>query len=158
MMDMAGERLVGELSRARCLDLLRTATIGRVVLTNSAMPTAMPVSFALADGDIVFRAGPGTRLEPSAAGTVVAFEADVFDPEWEQGWSVVATGVARPVDSAREIRALDAMAIPSWVTDEPGYVRMTVGLLTGWHVRSARQQAADQDRADWVRADQDGSD
>jgi hypothetical protein len=48
-----------ELSRADCLRLLATATIGRISYTRQALPAVEPVNFALHDGAIVIRTDAG---------------------------------------------------------------------------------------------------
>jgi len=83
------------LDRAECLELLSSLSIGRVGTTAGALPVVLPVRFQVVGDEIVFRAGRGSMLDAGLAGTVVAFEADDFDPLQSSGWSVVATGVAR---------------------------------------------------------------
>jgi len=46
--------------------------------------------------------------------TVVAYEADQLDPVERLGWSVVVTGLARPVIDETEARRLQAALVP-WV-------------------------------------------
>lgn len=81
----------------QCLELLSSARLGRIAVTVGAVPSIFPVDYRLVDGQIVFRAGGGTNLYRAAASKVVAFEADEVDRSWQQGWSVVAVGVAREV-------------------------------------------------------------
>ena len=75
-----------------CLALLATVPVGRVGVTMNALPVVLPVNFAVLDGDIVFRTVEGTRFHAAAAGTVVAFEVDSYDPDGASGWSVVGSG------------------------------------------------------------------
>ena len=51
------------LSRAECLALLRDSLVGRVVVTDRALPAAFPVNFALLGEDVVFRTTAGSKLE-----------------------------------------------------------------------------------------------
>src|SRR4051812_18787454 len=94
-----------ELDRAECLRLLGRASIGRIGIHWNALPTVLPVTFALDGDSVVFRTGDGSKLAAAVAGAVVAFEADDIDPIYHEGWSVVVTGVAQrvtdPVDLAR---------------------------------------------------------
>ncbi len=131
--NMSEHRELKTLSRAESLDLLVTTWIGRVIMTSNAMPTAMPVNFVLDDGAIVFRSGPGIKLTAAETGTVVAFEADYFDPELHMGWSVLVTGVARRVTDPAEIRHAESLDIPTWVepTSEWGYARIETGVVSG---------------------------
>ena len=82
------------LDRDQCLNLLATATIGRVGLTSGALPTILPVNFRLDDDRILIRSGEGAKMDAALQDTVVAFEVDDFDPMNHSGWSVVVTGVA----------------------------------------------------------------
>ena len=86
------------LNRADCLQLLRTASLGRIGITAGALPTILPINFRVDGERILFRTGVGTKLDAATRGTVVAFEADDIDPMYHSGWSVVVTGVAREVD------------------------------------------------------------
>jgi hypothetical protein len=124
------ERLV--LSRAESFELLATAWIGRVILTSNAMPTAMPVHFALDDGTIVFRSGEGMKLA-ARSGTVVAFQADEFDPELKRGWSVLVTGLARRISDHAEVERAHALNIPAWVGPSADwlYARIEAGVVDG---------------------------
>ena len=86
------------LDRDECIRLLRTASLGRIGITAGALPTILPVNFRV-DGDrILFRTSVGTKLDAATRGAVVAFEVDDFDPMYHSGWSVVVTGVARPLE------------------------------------------------------------
>ncbi len=103
-----------------------------MVLTANALPTALPVNYALDDGGIVFRSGAGMKLSAAQTGTVVAFEVDHFDPSLRIGWSVLVTGVARQLVDAQDLAGAEAMDIPTWA--EPAaaqYVRVELGVVTG---------------------------
>lgn len=130
-------RDVQELSAQECYALLAEADIGRVILTAQALPTALPVSYVVDQGDIVFRTGPGTKLTAAGRGTVVAFEVDQFEPALRMGWSVVVTGVASVVSSASELRRLDELRIPHWVESSTQYVRLSASMVTGRRVAPA---------------------
>ncbi len=83
---------IDELIRSECLNLLATASVGRVGLLVDGRPEILPVNFAL-DGDtILFRTGEGTVLN-QASMTVVAFEVDHLDTETHAGWSVLVQGL-----------------------------------------------------------------
>jgi len=84
------------LSRSECLRLLATTPVGRVALSIGALPVVLPVNFALDGESVVFRTGPGSKLEAATRQAVVAFQADHVDLADETGWSVLLTGVARP--------------------------------------------------------------
>lgn len=88
------------LSPAECLALLRPGGIGRVSLSIGALPAIFPVHYRVVDDDIVFRAPADHGSAPGTLdGTVIAFEADEFDPADDGGWSVLVVG---RVESAAE--------------------------------------------------------
>ncbi|MCP2278060.1 Pyridoxamine 5'-phosphate oxidase [Nocardia amikacinitolerans] len=108
---MSGSRTdcdVVELAREEALTLLARAPFGRVVYTRDALPAIRPVNHLLDDGLLIVR----TRLASQFSATVrsrsevvVAYEADDIDIDRRTGWSVVVTGIARPVtDPARTAR------------------------------------------------------
>lgn len=128
----------GQLTRAECEILLASRHVGRVIHTTSALPTAVPVMYAVIDGSVIFREFPGLDLR-SGTGMVIAFEVDTFEDRFEEGWCVVATGLAVGVTDHAEIQMLDGLGIASWAPDQrSAYVRLTVGPLSG----TALQQRA----------------
>ena len=102
------------LDRAQCLELLATATLGRLGITSGALPTVLPVNFWLDEDEIVIRTGEGTKLDAALRNAVVAFEADDFDPVYHSGWSVVVTGVAREVTDPERLAALARLPVARW--------------------------------------------
>ena len=110
------------LDRDQCLNLLATATIGRVGLTSGALPTILPVNFRLDDDRILIRSGEGAKMDAALQDTVVAFEVDDFDPMNHSGWSVVVTGVARAITDEDELQSLDGVPIARWAPRGNGRV------------------------------------
>jgi nitroimidazol reductase NimA-like FMN-containing flavoprotein (pyridoxamine 5'-phosphate oxidase superfamily) len=125
------------LDRDECLHLLDGATVGRVAVTSAALPTVLPVNFRLAGDRIVFRTGRGTKLAAATRNAVVAFEVDDIDPIDHTGWSVVVTGVARPVVDPDDLAALDGLGIPRWAPSRDGHmVEVSLELVSGRRLRS----------------------
>lgn len=120
------------LDRGECLQLLDQVTLGRVAVTTAALPTILPVNFRR-DGDrIVFRTGEGTKLAAATRNAVVAFEVDEFNPVDHTGWSVVVTGVARPVVDTTDLAALAELGIPRWPAKGNGnMVEVSIELISG---------------------------
>jgi uncharacterized protein len=140
---MAEHRELRVLSRAESLDLLASATVGRVVLTSNALPAALPVTYAVDGATVVFRSGPGIKLDAAERGTVVAFEADHFVDELRMGWSVLVVGVARLLTSPADVARAEALDIPAWT--EPvsgGYVRVEIGSVSGRFLAPVRAGVA----------------
>ncbi|OUC94750.1 pyridoxamine 5'-phosphate oxidase family protein [Streptosporangium minutum] len=102
------------LSREECMHLLATSPIGRIVFTDRALPAVQPVNFHLRGEDIVIRTTTGSKLAAATRRTVVAFEADDFDPDTRTGWSVTVVGHARAVDDPAEIAGLAALPLLPW--------------------------------------------
>jgi hypothetical protein len=78
-----------------CLTALRTERIGRIVLTQRAMPVAVPVSYLVTHEGVVVRIPDDDTSDWHAAGSVVALEADALDVDG--GWSVLVLGMANQV-------------------------------------------------------------
>lgn len=111
MFDAAGLEV---LEREECLRLAATGSIGRVVFTEQALPAITPVSFVLKDGSIFIKASEGSKLASVSNGSIVAFEIDEFDLEFEHGWSVVFVGKAIPVSEPEKVRELSALSLRGW--------------------------------------------
>jgi nitroimidazol reductase NimA-like FMN-containing flavoprotein (pyridoxamine 5'-phosphate oxidase superfamily) len=111
-----------ELGRDQCLELLRGATIGRVVLSIDCIPAALPVNLAVVDEDVVFFTDTGSKLDAVIEGQVVSIEADEIDLMYRTGWSVLVTGVAELVNDQEEIEWANSR-IQAWA---PGPHRFLV--------------------------------
>lgn len=105
---MTAQRRLESLPRAESLRLLSTVSLGRLVFTHLALPAIRPVNHAVAGDQIIIRAYLGTAISAAirdGAGTVVAYEADVIDPDTHLGWSVIivgrATRLTDPAEAAR---------------------------------------------------------
>jgi hypothetical protein len=97
--DQAGLRV---LTRAECLNLLGTVSVGRVALSHRALPMILPVHFRLDDDDrILIRTTVGTTLARATDEAVVAFEAEGPPGAIDPSWSVVVHGVATHPESLR---------------------------------------------------------
>ena len=120
------------LSRQQCLDLLDRSAVGRVVFTDKALPAALPVNFALLDGDIVFRTATGSKLAAALAKAVVAFQADEIDPAFESGWSVLVQGWATLLSRTDDLARAHALGLQSWAPGERWhFVRIHSEVVTG---------------------------
>jgi nitroimidazol reductase NimA-like FMN-containing flavoprotein (pyridoxamine 5'-phosphate oxidase superfamily) len=123
---------VEQLTDTACLQLLATVRVGRVALTQHALPVVLSVSFALDGASLVLRTRRDSVLARSRDDIVVAFEASELDPESGSGWSVLVTGTMQKIIEPNEIeRALQSP--PSrWSTDDHHvFVRITPGLISG---------------------------
>lgn len=112
-----GRRRMVELDPSESLALLASVPYGRVVFTQKALPAIRLVNHAVDGGRIFIRTRLTAKIGQVARApqaTVVAYEADEFDPQQRTGWSVVATGFARPVTDEAEIARMSAVLVP-WV-------------------------------------------
>lgn len=89
-----------ELSAQECLVLLASARVGRLVYVDEQGPVAIPVNYALAGNDVVFRVEQGTK-RLALEQPVVAFEVDHVDEDAQSAWSVIVRGAAHEVDADR---------------------------------------------------------
>jgi hypothetical protein len=126
-----------DLDRAEALRLLGSVSLGRIVFTRQALPAVRPVRHVLDGDDIVFRVPEDAALtvpdrRDDGIGVVVAFEADVIDPDTHLGWSVVVTGYVRPVTDPGELARIQGLLGP-W-EPRPGVdraVRIRPDLVNG---------------------------
>jgi nitroimidazol reductase NimA-like FMN-containing flavoprotein (pyridoxamine 5'-phosphate oxidase superfamily) len=103
-----------ELSRARCFDLLATMGVGWVGVSVRALPAILPVGYVAVGERVVFRTAPGAKLDAAVHRSVVAFEADSYDPCGAWGWSVLVQGVASEISGAAELAEARALLARDW--------------------------------------------
>ena len=142
-------------SRQECLRLLAAESLGRLAIHSGALPTIIPVNFALTDGGIVIRTSAGSKLDAAVTNSVVAFEVDSYDGVYHSGWSVVVVGVAREITDPDELDEVRRLHLPHWA---PGpadhYVSISTELISGRLLRNPRHAPFDHGAA--VRPALDG--
>ncbi len=118
----AGTRGAVDLTRDEAMRLLAGVPFGRVVYTREALPAIRPVNHVVVDDEIVIvRTRLTTRLTSTVRAdthVVVAYEADEIDPVRRAGWSVVVTGIARPVTDPDRLARYERLLRP-WVGGDP---------------------------------------
>jgi hypothetical protein len=126
-LDHGVERSIQELDRAECLELLASATIGRLVYTYRALPQVIPVNFRLDDGAVVVRVGSRSHAAQTALDTVVAFQTDRIDEQTRTGWSVLVVGLSRRMDPA-----VEGDGLQPWVGGEHDlYIKIALDQVSG---------------------------
>jgi nitroimidazol reductase NimA-like FMN-containing flavoprotein (pyridoxamine 5'-phosphate oxidase superfamily) len=137
------DRVIEELDKDQCLNLISRGGIGRIAYTGRFGPTVLPVNYALQDGAVVFRTaqhGPldeDLRTGIADAHYKVAFEIDDIDLGARQGWSVLVQGPARHV-TADEEEAVRRTGVESWAPgDRELFVRIVPSRITGRRVGPA---------------------
>jgi uncharacterized protein len=94
------------LSYAECVERLKFSEVGRIAFLADGDIQIFPVNFRWHHGAIVFRTAPGTKLDAAWFKKVCAFEVDGWDSVHQSGWSVVAKGLAKVVDTTEDLEAL----------------------------------------------------
>jgi uncharacterized protein len=94
------QRELDNLSPDECFRLLAAARVGRLVYHDDLGPLAVPVNYALAGRDIVFRVEGGAK-QMAMQQPMLAFEVDHVDEDQQSGWSVLVRGVGAEVDMER---------------------------------------------------------
>jgi nitroimidazol reductase NimA-like FMN-containing flavoprotein (pyridoxamine 5'-phosphate oxidase superfamily) len=107
-----------DLSRDECFALLGKETVGRLVYSDELGPAAVPVNYAIAGQNIVFRSADGSKMYGSRNGGV-AFEVDHIDYASRSGWSVLVRGTSEEVEMERVpelLRQIDGDVPLPWKT------------------------------------------
>lgn len=120
------------LTEDECRTLLSEGSWGRVVLSISALPAAVPVNYRVIGNEVVFRTAAGGKLQAALDHAVVAFEIDEHDTGSRTGWSVLVVGAARAITDPAELARVQTAGIDSWVPDLPDvYVAVEVDRISG---------------------------
>jgi uncharacterized protein len=137
------------LDRDECFRLLESASLGRIGFTTGAIPQILPVTYAVLDGDIVFRTGSGTKIEAALRRQVACFEADSLDSRPRRGWSVLVTGRTEIVSHPRVLEQAAELDIEPWCGEGLGdrLVRLRTSLVSGrWLKERQPSPGVDGDR------------
>ena len=115
-----------------CWRHLRSSSVGRLAVVGSAGPEIFPVNYLPEDGTVIFRTGPGTKLDAVLEGGLVALEADGLNPYGTIAWSVVVKGHPDVVGEDEDDPEAAKHRVSPW---EPGVkdrvVRITPTEVTG---------------------------
>lgn len=124
-----------QLNAAQCSGYLSAGGIGRIVIAGPRGPEAIPVNYAVLQGDIVVRTS--RSVAERTAQPLVSFEVDRLDEALAEGWSVLATGTAHVVSAAAELAAVRSLGLQPWAGGErDAYLRITIDKLTGRRIRA----------------------
>lgn len=116
-----------------CLRLLASVPVGRVGFYCDGEVVVLPVNHVVDGQDVVFRTAAGSKLSAAEGQSLVAFEADDYDPETRSGWSVLVNGRAEVVYEDTEIQRLSRLGLHPWVTavDRPFWIRIRPTSISG---------------------------
>lgn len=113
-----------------CRRLLGEGSFGRIAFHAGGMIEIFPVNYAFADGRIVLRTAPGTKLAGMLISADVAVEIDEIGPE--RAWSVVAHGPARRIEDDEELAWAEGLPLtPLSPSAKPEFVAIEVTRLSG---------------------------
>lgn len=129
-----GERKLVDLDRAKSLERIGTEGVGRVAFVEERGAVALPVNYAVVDGDIIFRTDRGTSIATGADGDRISFEVDRVSDSFDEGWSVLVTGMARPVGDPHELEGAFHLP-PVTAGGQVRYFRLTPEMVTGRELR-----------------------
>lgn len=141
--EVTGRRLIS-LGRGESLRLLATVPVGRLIFTMSALPAVRVMNFVLAGDEVVLRMAAESAVARKAAGSVVAFEADLFDAITSSGWSVTVTGKAKVVTDAPSIASYALLGLVPWapgVRDQ--YMTISTEVVHGQQILPGDSPAGD---------------
>ena len=103
------------LDRQECLDLLASRSLGRLAYhERQDVIAVVPVTYVLADGEVVVRTGPGPKLQAADRGDGMSLQVDDIDERSATGWSVLVVGRVRRLAQG-EARRLGRLPEP-WAT------------------------------------------
>lgn len=139
---------VRELSMNECWALLRSAPIGRVAVRVDRHVEIFPVTFLVERGTIVFRTATGTKVDAMSVHPDVAFEADGYDGDTGDAWSVVVRAQAGDIDDADALHVLSDGLVPWQSGPKPRIVQLVPSHISGRRFPvSPRASAAPHNRA-----------
>ncbi|MEQ6900524.1 pyridoxamine 5'-phosphate oxidase family protein [Nocardioides sp. YIM 152588] len=121
-----------EMETEECRALLSAGVVGRIAVTTPQGPYVFPVNYSVVDDAIVMRASPYSLLGTNAPDSVVAFEIDQFDYEYQRGWSVLARGRCEVVPPQEQEHIREVWAPRPWASGaRPLFLRLPWSELTG---------------------------
>ena len=119
------------LTRAQCIDRLRSSRIGRVAVTSRVLPAIVPVNYTVVGNALLFRTRPDGMLAKACDNTIVAFEADELGPEGGAGWSVLVVGAAELLHGGAAVRAAERGLVSAAGEGRSQFVSITMTKVTG---------------------------
>jgi hypothetical protein len=129
---MADEKVtVEQLSESECWALLRTTSVGRLAVWVEDHPDIFPLNYAVDHGTVVFRSSAGTKVSAALSDSPVALEADGYDAETAEVWSVVIRGNAEEIRGQDLIGTIDLPLFPWQAGDKGRFIRIVPTATSG---------------------------
>jgi hypothetical protein len=133
LMTMTGkEWTVDEVPESACWALLRTTSVGRLAVWVEDHPDIFPINYAVEHGTVVFRSSAGTKVSAALSDSPVALEADGYDAETAEAWSVVIKGNAEEISAGPDL--IDTLELPlfPWQAGDKGrFIRIVPTTTSG---------------------------
>ena len=115
-----------------CWALLRTTSVGRLAVSVEGHPDIFPLNYVVDHGTVVFRSAAGTKVSAALSDTPVALEADGYDPETGEAWSVVIKGIAEEIQQVEDLLETVALPLFPWQAGEKGrFIRVVPSAMSG---------------------------
>ena len=126
--DLDGLQILDE---RQCRTLVQRVRVGRIALTHRAMPLILPVTFGLANFDLIFSVGAGVLAEAAEQSQIVCFQADSLEADRAASWTVSVVGRLAPVVDEDDLRLAHDLRIEPWSTAQQRFARLTPQVTTG---------------------------
>lgn len=97
-----------DLSAAEAQKLLETEDVAHIAVSSEGEPYVTPISYVLAEGELLFRTGPGRRLDAIGETPRVCVEVTRYDRDSGDWQSVIAWGEAYLV--SEELRSAETVS------------------------------------------------
>jgi uncharacterized protein len=126
------KQTMDELSESACWALLRTTSVGRLAVWVDDHPDIFPLNYAVDHGTVVFRSKAGTKVSAALSDSPVALEADGYDADTAEAWSVVIRGNAEEITAGTDL--IDTLGLPlfPWQAGEKGrFIRVVPTTTSG---------------------------
>jgi hypothetical protein len=126
------KRTVDELSESACWALLRTTSVGRLAVWVDDHPDIFPINYVVEHGTVVFRSRAGTKVSAALSDSPVALEADGYDADAAEAWSVVIRGNAEEISGGPDL--IDTLELPlfPWQAGDKGrFIRIVPTTTSG---------------------------
>lgn len=121
---------MSELTTADCWAFLEQHEFGRLAFVLDGGADIVPINYAVADGQVLFRTAQGSKFAGTMGDATVAFEVDEIE-DGEHATSVVVRGLAVELPAAEGGRAEQAGLRPWLDTDKPHLVAIEVAHISG---------------------------
>lgn len=131
---------MSRMTRPQCLELLHEHSVGRIAVTDAALPAIMPVNYTMVDDMVVFRTSSSGLLARACNGTVVAFQVDELSEDGSSGRSVLVVGVADRLTGSRAARAGELGLTSAMGEGRDQYVAVTMTRVSGRRVGERPEQ------------------